>query len=222
MRTFQDRIRATRARVNSYQASGPPVDFIDILEEFVSTLKTMYPFLGAAIEKGKRQQMWSFVTWPRYRRNERTIMLTFWWDGETMKALGDDKPAPFDTPEELKDYLVDFLENSAFDLTLETYGELCHEEIEGFLRTASLVQPSADDVMVIVDAADQQAIATAHPGDQITLKVNPYGNIAAYLANTQEYGWLSSGGYGLRITEHRQEGEDIVIIGTAMEDGAVE
>ena len=44
-------------------------------------------------------------------------MLSFWWDGTTLRVLNEKDREPFVTPEALSDYLVDFLEKSAFRAT---------------------------------------------------------------------------------------------------------
>ena len=100
MATFQDRIKRSLARLDPHGADGgAATPFDDVLNQFVATLTGEAPYVGAAIEKGQRPQMRSLVTWPRYRRDERTIMLTFWWDGTTMKVLDERDRPPFSSPD---------------------------------------------------------------------------------------------------------------------------
>lgn len=144
MSTFQDRIRSTIARVVPGQGADEALvaPFDQVLEEFVATLMAERPSLGAAIKKGHVTMMRSLVTWPRLHRDERSIMLTFWWEGTTMRVLNEKDRPPFQTPEELSEYLLEFLANSAFPATLVEYEQRCREDVDGFLRARGLVGAS--------------------------------------------------------------------------------
>ena len=218
MTTFQDRIKEPLARVDPRSAgNGPAAPFDQVLEEFVQTLVAEEPSVGAAIEKGHQPQMRSLVTWPRYRRDERAIMLTFWLHGTTMKVLNEKELAPFESPEAVRDYLVDFLENSAFPLILAEYETRCNEDLDGFLRTTSLREASPKDAMVVVSAADQKTIATAPAGTTINLHVEPQRvpGTAEYDAS-RKYAYLLSGGYGLRLIRHGLAGGKVHLSGEVM------
>jgi hypothetical protein len=137
MTTFQDRVKHTLARVGPQDesAGGRSAPFDQVLQEFVDALTAAEPYVGAAIERGHHPQMRTFVTWPRSRRDQRTIMLTFWWDGTTMKVLNEPNRPPFESPQSLGDYLVEFLEQSAFPTTLAEYRSLWGQDVYGYLRT---------------------------------------------------------------------------------------
>lgn len=219
MATFQERIKQTLARVDSRRAtdSAPAAPFDGKLKEFVRTLMEAEPYVGAAIEIGHLPQMRSFVTWPRYRRDERSIMLTFWWDGTAMKVVNEVNREPFNSPDTLSDYLVNFLENSAFPETLAWYERRCKEDVDGFLRMTSLIDADPDDVMVIVHAADQKKLAEAQPGAVLNLTVQPepVAGTAQY-AERGTYKYLNSGGFGLRLTRHASSDGKIQLSGEVM------
>jgi hypothetical protein len=211
MATFQERIKQTLARVDSRRATGsaPAAQLDGVLREFVRTLMDAEPYVGAAIEIGHLPQMRSFVTWPRYRRDERSIMLTFWWDGTAMRVVNDVNREPFRSPEALSDYLVNFLENSAFPETLVSYERRCKEDVDGFLRVTSLIDTDPDEVMVAVRAADQKKLAEAQPGAVLNLTVHPepVAGTAQY-SERGTYKYLNSGGFGLRrIMHHLSDGK---------------
>jgi predicted nucleotidyltransferase len=123
MSRFQDRIKNTLARVDprTSPAGEALAPFDKVLREFVETITAEQPFLGADIEQGYQPQMRMLVTWPRTRRDERTILLTLWWDGTGLKSLDEKNPQPFTSPDALGDYLLSFLENSFFPATLAEY-----------------------------------------------------------------------------------------------------
>jgi hypothetical protein len=221
MATLQDRIKRTLARLDPHGAdSGAMTPFDDVLNQFVATLTSEAPYVGAAIEKGQRPQMRSLVTWPRYRRDERTIMLTFWWDGTTMRVLDERDRPPFSSPDDLSDYLVDYLEKSPFLETLAEYDRRCKEDVDGFLRTENLVDGTPNDVMVVVQAADQKRLAEAVPGSMVNLVVVP-----ERLPSTGEYSdkagyrYLSSAGYGVRVITHGLAGGKVHLSGEVMGPG---
>jgi hypothetical protein len=222
MSTFQDRIKSTLARVVPAQGTnqGPVAPFDQVLKEFVETLTSEWPFVGAAIEGGSPPQMRSLVTWPRLRRDERSIMLTFWWEGTAMKVLNEKERPPFQTPEALSDYLIDFLENSAFPGTLAEYERRCKEDLDGSLRAKGLTEASAEDVTVIVQAGEQQKIADTAPGNIVNVTVTPerFPGTAEY-TGAGNYAYLSSGGFGLRLMTHGLAGGKIHISGVVMDRG---
>jgi hypothetical protein len=222
MSTFQDRIKSTLARVVPAQGTnqGPVAPFDRVLNEFVETLTSEWPFVGAAIEGGSPPQMRSLVTWPRLRRDERSIMLTFWWEGTAMRVLNEKGRPPFQAPEALSDYLIDFLENSAFPGTLAEYERRCKEDVDGFLRAKGLTEASAEDVTIIVQAAEQEKIANATPGNIVNIVVTPerFPGTAEY-NDTGNYAHLSSGGFGLRLMTHGMAGGKIHVSGVVMDRG---
>lgn len=202
MTAFQDRIKHTLARVGPQDesAGGRPAPFDQVLQEFVETLTAVEPFVGAAIEKGHHPQMRTFVTWPRSRRDQRAIMLTFWWDGTTMKVLNEPSRPPFESPQALGDYLVEFLENSAFPTTLVEYRLLWQQDVYGYLRVQSPHEASPEDVSVLVRAADQQTIAKAAPQTHLNLEAIPAPMAGASEFNrATPYRYLVSGGYTLAL-----------------------
>ena len=68
-------------------------------------------------------------------------------------------------------------------------------------------------------AKDQWDIAVARPGDELTVIVKPemFTGLARYSA--RRYAVLSSGGFGLRIKEHKKDGGRIAVTGTVMAEG---
>lgn len=220
MASFQERIKSTLRRVESAKA-GPVAGFDRVLTEFVDTLRAEESYLGASIEKAAHQpQLRSFVTWPRYRRDERTIMLSFWWDGTTMRVLNEQKRDPFDSPDALSEYLLDFLEKSAFRWTLTEYEARCKEPVDGYLRTTSLVDAGPNDVMVVVSSAQQKELVEAKPGTTLNLVVlpDPVAGTAEYRERAG-YGFLYSGGFGLRLAAHGLADGKVHLVGDVMPSG---
>ena len=219
MPTFQDRIKSTLARVTPGAGAnqGPTAPFDEVLNEFVDTLMAERPYVGAAIETGHLPAMRALVTWPRLLRDERSIMLTFWWEGTAMRVLDENNQQPLTTPDALRDYLINFLANSAFPTTLMEYERRCKEDVDGFLRARSFTDASPEDVSVVVRAADQEKIANAAPGTHLNLELVPerLPSTAEY-SGSVPYPYLISGGFGMKTVKHGMAGGKIHFSGVVM------
>lgn len=227
MTPFQDRIRAALAKPSPSQAPNAlPPEFEQVLVEFVQTLEEARPSLQAEIETEGRTH--SLVTFPRYRRNEKTTILIFRWNGSVVRiAMGEDQDfEAARSPDDLREFLVRLVNDFAIRSTIDEYEEVCKEEVVAFLQSEPADILTMKAVMVAVSAEEQRRIATATSGKSLTVRVrpmptNPDDGMGVYKPS-KEYRWLGSGGYELRIIEHREEGEDIVITGSVVQDEAVD
>jgi hypothetical protein len=227
MSKFQDQIKHTLTLVapQNAQAGGNMAPFDQVLREFAETLAAEQPSLGAAIEQGHHPRMRMLVTWPRTRRDERTIMLTFWWDGTTMKALDEKGTPTFDSPDAVGDYLLAFLTTSAFPATLAEYKARCDEDVYGYLRKAASAEASPSDVTVLVSASEQRKLAEAKLGEMITLEVEPQlGPHETPYQHSTGYACLVSGGYILNLIDHhpKAEGAKLGLLGEVTLPSAAE
>lgn len=222
MTTFQDRIKSSLARAVPDQVASQASSalFDQVLEEFVETLMGERPCVRACVERGQLPPMRTILTWPRIRRDHRNVILAFWWKGTTMRVLAEGERAPFATPEELSDYLVDFLDNPSLMEKLAEYERDCREDTTGYLRAHEFFAAGRDDVMVRVAAKEQRKLADAKPGTTVSLLV-----VQDRMPSTAEYGetatytHLSSGGFGVRVVAHRVVDGRIHISGVVMAEG---
>lgn len=225
MTTFQDRIKTSLARAvpghGVSQASSAPFD--KVLEEFVETLMSERPCVRACVEKGQLPPMRTIWIWPWIQRDRRHAILGFWWKETRMRVLAEIDRAPFSTPEELSDFLVDFLDNPSLMEQLAEYELTCREETTGYLRARSVSTASGNDVMVRVSAKEQGKLAKAMPGSTVELALvqERFPGTAEY-NEAGAYPCLTSGGFGVRVVTHRMVDGLIHISGVVMaeEEGA--
>jgi hypothetical protein len=219
MSMFQERIKSALRRAAPGQGENQESSalFDQVLEEFVETLMGERPCVRACVERGQLPPMRTILTWPRIRRDHRNVILAFWWKGTTMRVLAESERAPFATPEELSDYLVDFLDNPSLMEKLAEYERDCREDTTGYLRAHEFFAASRDDVMVRVAAREQRKLADARPGATVSLLVvqDRMPSTAEY-GETATYSYLSSGGFGLRVATHRVVDGRIHISGVVM------
>jgi len=210
-----ERMRETLQRIAAPETAEPrPYD--QVFEEFAGLLNEN-PAVQVEIETRDHPPMRFLVTRPKHRRTPQASMLSFALAGRHIKVLGEGKPE-LRTPEELWDYLEDFVNQSDFRFTLKEYEELEKEEVEGHLRTTSLFDMTREDILVAVPPAQQVRLAKATPGEKLTLTARPeqFPGFGTY-ADTATYGYLESAGYGLRVAEHRPAEDGMIeITGTVM------
>ena len=219
MSMFQDRIKsALRQAVPGQgvsQALSAPFD--EVLEEFVEALMIERPCVRACVEKGQLPPMRTIWTWPRLQRDRRHAILGFWWKETKMKVLAEIERAPFATPEELSDFLVDFLDNPSLMEQLADYELTCREDTTGYLRVHGVSAASRDDVMVLVAPKEQQKLAEARPGSTVKLAlVHERMPGTGEYSEASTYPCLTSGGFGVRIVTHRMVDGRIHISGVVM------
>lgn len=221
MTTFQERIREALSHISARRDVRDARDtrlFDRVLSEFAETLCAASPWVGAALEMGMQASTRRLVTWPRIRRDERTMMLMFVWENGRLHVLGEPEREPFPTPEALRDYLIEFLGSGAFGEMWSDYGRRCEEDVGAFLRVSGFMVGSPGDVYVVVPAGEQLKLAGGEAGGMLEIAVRPEAlpGTGAYDTGGR-YICLSSGGYGLRVEEHGlAEGGRIVLRGAAM------
>lgn len=174
------------------------------------------PAVQAEIEERSQPPMRFLVTHPKHRRSPQASMLSFGLIGTSIKVLGEGRPE-LRTPDELWDYLVDFLEKPDFPITLKEYEEMEKEEVEGHLRKTSLFDRTREDVLVAVPPDQQRRLAEARPREELTLTVRleHFHGFGTYDQDAK-YACLESAGYGLRIIEHKRSDELLRLTGTVM------
>ncbi|MBI5497130.1 MAG: hypothetical protein HY904_19100 [Deltaproteobacteria bacterium] len=206
--------------------ANPPVrapnEFDSVLEEFAEFLNQNEDYLvGAAVEPGSRPEQRALVTWPRYLRNSRSVMLTFWFSGRSVEVEGG-KTKKFTKPGALQSFLVDFLKNSDFPSTLKDYTERCSEDVAGLLR----VEGNPDqDVFAVVPGETQATIAQAalagrREEQSVKVRTNPgplrgsYGGQIGRPAYDPQgtYVVLASGGFEFEITRHQSPAPGEVVL----------
>jgi hypothetical protein len=133
MTDFEKEVQSKAVAIAEQKTPGPVQPFDDVLKQFVNGLAAASPHVGAAIDRGEDplHASRSFVTWPRCRRDERTIMLSFWWDGSGLTVTGDNERKQFKTTDELQAYLLNFLSNTEFPRTMWLYKQRCAEPVDG-------------------------------------------------------------------------------------------
>ena len=225
MSDFKDQLNEA-ARALASQPPRVKGHFDGVLEEFASFLNGLSDHLvGAAVEDGPRPEQRALVTWPRYLRSSRSVMLTFWFTGKSIEVEGFQKKK-FTRPAQLEAYLVDFLKNSSFQDTLIEYDERCGEEAVGLLRVEDRPE---EDVFALVPSASQEKIATealaGHTGT-LVVKVRTHpgpgqGSFGGQIGRpvyepSKRYSVLASNGFDFMIDKHEADGTgEVTLTGRA-------
>lgn len=222
MPTFKTRIQQALAKPAPSHASNELApEYEKVLTELVEALEEARPSLQVVIETQGRSRC--LVVSPRYRRNETSIALSFRCNGSGVRvAIKDEQDfQSLVSPDELREWLVGFVNDVEFRETIDEYGETAEENVVAVLRMDGDDVFMRDNAFVIISAEEQRRIATAMPGQMLHIRgsieeedssgMAPYNSIKPYC-------WLMSGGYELRVTDHELEDEDVVVITGVVED----
>jgi hypothetical protein len=194
------RILEQLAGANEPEDSNP---FVMALQEFAKALSANKA-VDAAVEQMAHPQVVSLVTYPKYRRDHRSYMMTFYLEPSGARMLTEfgQEAARYPTPEDLWKGLLAFLTNSAFPTTLRQYAEIVSEPVEGFLRPGEPEVPSRQDAAVLIGASSQEVLGKAQPGEVVSVcgEARPFPFTVGYSAG-REYAWLVSSGYYMEVTQ---------------------
>jgi hypothetical protein len=216
---FEERLKKAMEVAQRQQpaAGARGGELVAVLEKFAHALDSNPNLLvHAVVEKGPHPQVWSIVTSPRYRRDQRSYMLRFWQEGQRLKAMNDWGDAPlFGTTEEIENHLLKFFEDPAFQSTLASYAQICAEDIDAFLRTGGLDTIGPKDVLVLVRAPDQKRLAEATQDTKLEMGVLLDEGLGAYEPGAHYV--LASGGFGMQIDTHEKTPDgQIELVGTVL------
>jgi hypothetical protein len=203
-----------------------------VLERFARTL-SRHPALGAAVQPatGQREGL-QLVIWPKLRRDDRALLLSFVREGKALRLL-DQEQRQFVTEGGLEAYLTqELLRSPSFAEILADYEERCNAPVTGFLRRGGPLEVVKDDVLVHVLPDEQRKLAEAPAGGDVTILVrDDRVPIGVHLPRDEHlllnslyesggtYTCLTAGGYGMWAMFHsRAEDGRLRIAGPAMSE----
>ena len=191
-------------------AGGP---ILEVLQAFCDKLNQL-EYVRCAIEPGPVPWIVNFVTYPRFRPELRSIMLSFHYSGADRSRVVAVRGEPMDV-DALWAYLAEFLRYSEFPNTLAHYESMASQDVAAGLKLEWSVGDFPDDVPVIVSAKDQEVLVRKgenrdeEPID-ISVRLDRRFNLGTYDAS-EKYRFLDSAGAVLRIARHAPEGDPDVV-----------
>lgn len=221
MSTFRDRIRQELAKPpREEEGEELPSQLENVLFDFAEGLEAARPSLAAVFEEDR---VYRLLTFPKYRRDEEYTALRFRWTGSVLRiAMGED--GDFDevrSPKELRDYLLRVLRDADFRETIDEYDDICKDDVPAALYDDPEQLLVGFVVPVEVSAEDQVRIAEAKPGERLTIRTKPRPATEDFPRTydpSDWYLWFESGGYELRVLEHRRKGKEIVVVAEVVEE----
>jgi len=219
MSDFGERVKSKLSKMTAAQAPAAPSAYDAVLAEFVRRLNEADLNLHAEVEPREPPQRRLIITWPKYRRTNPMILLSFWIDGPRIHVLGEGK-RELASVEDLEAFLDNFLDHSHFPETIDAYREIAQQPVQGFLRTRGAFQSAPDDVLVLVSPEQQKNLATKAPGELVIAEVEPksFPGAGVYDPNTT-YLALESAGFAINILNHRRKNDNVNLVamqGTAL------
>lgn len=215
MSTFHDRIREALSKpAREDLVEKLPAEFEKVLVDFARGLQAARPSLDVVIEPNGR--VYELAVHPKYRRDEGHTALRLRWNG-TVLRIGMGEKSDFDevrSPDELREYLLRALGDAEFREAIDEYGE-SEEQIPALLYEDDADLLAGRVVLVAVQHGDQSCVAKAKPGERLVIRATPRegrSRLTKSYSARQAYAWLRSGGYELRVLEHRPEGDEIVLV----------
>lgn len=221
MSTFRDRIRQELAKPpREEEGEELPSQLENVLFDFAEGLEAARPSLAAVFEEDR---VYRLLAYPKYRRDVEYTVLRFRWTGSVLRiTMGEE--GDFDevrTPKELRDYLLRLLRDAELRETIDEYEEICKEGVPAALYDDPEQFLSGFVVPVEVSAEDQVRIAEAKPGERLTIRTKPRPATEDFPRTydpSDWYLWFESGGYELRVLEHRRKGKEIVVVAEVVEE----
>lgn len=216
MPTFDDRIREQLAKPARPRAvEDVPPNFEEVVVEFAQGLEKACPFLEVVIDTAGRKYL--LVAYPKHRRDKDFTVVRFRWTGAAFRiAMGEEDD--FDdlcSPEELRGYLLRFLADCWFREVIAEYEGMLGADVSAYFENRPGDYVVGNVVLLNVSADDQKRIAEGAPGQQLTLRVKTSEDTSGYTKKYDASGLyrrLVSGGYSLKLIEHRPEGDEIVVV----------
>jgi len=123
MSDFGERVKSKLSKMTAAQAPAAPSAYDAVLAEFVRRLNEADLNLHAEVEPREPPQRRLIITWPKYRRTNPMILLSFWIDGPRIHVLGEGK-RELASVEDLEAFLDNFLDHSHFPETIDAYREI--------------------------------------------------------------------------------------------------
>jgi hypothetical protein len=212
-----DEIAAILHELTAPAAPRDDNPFLKVLNDFAGALNR-HDVVEATIEQMAHPKVFSLVTFPKYRRDRPSHMLTFLLDTQKASLVSDLGEMKFTylTSNELWVALTEFLRNSAFPTTLQQYAEEITQPVEGFLRSGTPAEPSITDAGILVPAVSQQILGSSAVEAQIQLAVEPQPfPFATDYAPVRKYKWLASSGYLMSVDRIVPSGGGLMVEGIA-------
>jgi hypothetical protein len=198
---WKDRIK-TAAAVTAPAQRSP---FLRVLDDFVATLNES-PWLRAEL-RTTPSGYFALTLGPKYRRDVSTTLFTVAIGPRSVVVLGG-QTSEITDEDELRQFLVDFVEKTAFPDTVVHFQEIQHEDVPGLLRVQPSIEGDTLSVPVVVDASRHNELAKRAVAGNIDV---PF-DIDVVLDGTHpfdaqtEFKFLDTGGFGLRIMGARRHG----------------
>lgn len=221
MSTFRERIREELAKPPREDAGEKvPAQFEDVLFDFAEGLEEARPSLSPVFEEDRVHRL---LVFPKHRRDLEYTAFRYRWTGSALRiAFGEE--GDFDevrSPKELREHLLRLLRDAEFRETIDEYEEICKEDVPAALYEDPEQLLAGFVVPVAVKAEDQAKIAMAKPGERLTIRAKPRleaGEVPRTYDPSDWYLWFESGGYQLRVLEHRRKNKEIVVVVEKGED----
>lgn len=212
--TWKERVKAAASASPLDEAANP---LRKTLDEFCATLNES-PWIRAELQAKPHPRRLVLVVSPKYRRDISAMMLTFLLTSSGVTVIGAEQK-DFEEEEKLLQYLVDFVEKTAFPDTVAEFRALQREHVHGMLRVKSLRDDDPGDVPVLVDAKDHNELAKRALAGKLDV---PFGlpvivdepSSAGNFDEHAKYAFLESGGFGLRIVNRSlRSGSEVRLFG---------
>jgi len=165
---FAEKVKNTVKNAESSAESEAAKKYRSVLDELCGALHDLG--VGARITSEIDPRKLHLYMHPPYQPNRGSSMLRFFLDGPDITISGE-TTTRIQSPDQLEAWLLDFLEKPAFIESMRLLREAAHDPVEARLRVSERMAYAQGDIVVVVAPSDQQELATAQHGQQVTIEV---------------------------------------------------
>ncbi len=207
---FAERVKNTVRSVESSVDGEAAKRYRDVLDELCVGLRELG--VGARITSENDPRKWHLYMHPLHQPNRGSSMLRFFLDRSEMVISGE-TTTQLKSREEFEAWLLDFLKNPEFIESMRLFRDAANEPVEARLRVNERMTYAQGDIVVVVTPSDQQKLATAQQGEQLTINVE----ILQFPGNGKfdeniHHKILDSAGIKLRVVDEKPIGDRIELV----------
>lgn len=168
--TFAEKVKKTVETVVASADSEPAKQYRAVLDQLCRGLDELG--IGARITNEKDPRQMHLYMHPLYQPTRGSSMLRFSLDGSDIIIFGE-TTTRLKSAEDLEAWLLEFLKLPAFIESLHLLRDAAKDPVEARLRVSERMPYAQGDIVVVVPPADQQKLAKAQQGEQVTIEVEP-------------------------------------------------
>jgi len=208
--TFAEKVKKTVESAVASANSEPAKQYRAVLDELCRGLHELG--VGARIKSEKDPRKLHLYMYPPYQPNRGNSMLRFFLDGSEIVIFGE-TTTRLESPTKLETWLLDFLKEPPFIESMRLLREAAGDPVEARLRISERMAYAQGDIVVVVQPADQQVLATAKHSERVSIEVEPLqfpGN--GKFDQAVRHQLLESAGIQLRVVNEEPANEKIRLL----------